>query len=594
MGSRRGWRLGISLCLGVGMAAWLMSRWIGGLDAEHKRFYETGKMINSFLSEYAGALKKAHADGDLAALASLYAADYASPGRGQWRLEESQGIEDIGVLELISQGDQDFDTADLMSELDLYLAGLTKVKRVKYKIDLMDIERTVPGYEAVLTIKFILDGADQQGGLLQDRYFFRWHVVNEAAPDGFDWKIKSDELVEGVRVVGDRRSFADVEPASIGIDYEHERDPHLDPSQADMRFQMMQFAFGGVSAVDYDADDRPDLFFADGTRSRLYRNEGNRQFKDVTEAAGLDGIGQASVGLFGDMDNDGYEDLIIVRYMATCLFFHNRGDGTFEDRSQEMGFDFVAPNVSATLLDYDRDGYLDLYLGAYGNAFEQIPRLFFFALNGEASRLLRNDGGRQFVDVTEQSGTGDTGWTLAVAAGDYDGNGYPDLISANDFGRKNLYRNNGDGTFSEVAKDAGVLDFSAGMGVAFGDINDDGHLDIYTANVNSNQRWYGEQVTITSYLRNVVATRWALLDLGEYLKMYDLIGSDWVELGKIVGEGHSLFQNEADGTFKELKDSHTNRAGWGWSVAFLDADNDADLDLYAANGWISNDPTSDL
>ena len=76
--------------------------------------------------------------------------------------------------------------------------------------------------------------------------------------------------------------------------------------------------------------------------------------------------------------------------------------------------------------------------------------------------------------------------------------------------------------------------------------------------------------------------------------MYDLIGSDWVELGKIVGEGNSLFQNEGDGTFRELMDSRTNRAGWGWSVAFFDADNDADLDLYAANGWISNDPASDL
>jgi len=183
---------------------------------------------------------------------------------------------------------------------------------------------------------------------------------------------------------------------------------------------------------------------------------------------------------------------------------------------------------------------------------------------------------------------------LAVAAGDYDGDGYPDLISANDFGRKNLYRNLGDGTFADVAKEAGVLDFSGGMGVTFGDANSDGRLDIYTSNINSNQRWYGEQVTITSYLRNVVATRWALLDMGEYLKMYDLVGADWVELGKEVGEGNSLFQNEGDGTFRELKDSHTNRAGWGWSVAFFDADNDADLDLYAANGWISNDPTSDL
>ncbi|MBU08338.1 MAG: hypothetical protein CME13_10250 [Gemmatimonadetes bacterium] len=593
MGPKSGWRLVMGGCLSVGLAALLVG-WVSGLDEEHERFYETGKMINSFLSEYGQALKHAHAEGDLTPMSNLYAVDYASPGRGRWVLEADHDIQDIVVLELVKEGSRDYGATDLRGELEQYLAGLAAVKRVKHKIDLMDIERTVPGHEALLTVKFILDGVDQEGGVLQDRFFFRWHIVNEAAPDGYEWKIQSDELVEGVRVVSQRRSFADIDAASIGIDYKHERDPHLDPSQVDLRFQMIQYAFGGVSAIDYNGDHRPDLFFADGSRSRLYRNEGERRFTDVTEASGLDGIGQASMGLFGDMDNDGDEDLVVVRHMAPLLFFDNLGDGTFADSSEAMGFDFEGPFVSACLLDYDRDGYLDLYLGAYGNAMEEIPRIFFFATNGDANRLLRNETGRRFVDVTEQSGTGDTGWTLAVAAGDYDGDGYPDLISANDFGRKNLYRNLGDGTFADVAKEAGVLDFSGGMGVTFGDANSDGRLDIYTSNINSNQRWYGEQVTITSYLRNVVATRWALLDMGEYLKMYDLVGADWVELGKEVGEGNSLFQNEGDGTFRELKDSHTNRAGWGWSVAFFDADNDADLDLYAANGWISNDPTSDL
>jgi hypothetical protein len=590
----RGRQLAIGACLGVVLVAFLADRWVDSLDERHERFYETGKMINSFLSEYAGALKKAHAQGDLAPVADLYAADYAAPGRGRWELEALHDTQDIVALALVKKGAKDYGTADLLSELAQYLAELASVDRVKCKIDLMDIERTVPDREAMLTVKVILDGVDREGGVLQDRFFFRWHIVNVAAPDGYDWKIRSDALVEGVRVVGERNSFANIAPATLGIDYEHNRDPHLDPSQVDLRFQMIQYAFGGVSAVDYDGDDRPDLFFADGTRSRLYRNEGDRRFKDVTQVAGVDGIGQASMGLFGDMDNDGHEDLVVVRHMAPLKFFHNQGDGTFVDRSQEMGFDFEGPFASACLLDYDRDGYLDLYLGAYGNAAEEIPRIFFFATNGDANMLLRNEGGRRFVDVSEQSGTGDTGWTLAVAAADYDGDGDADLISANDFGRKNLYRNNGDGTFSDVAKEAGVLDFSGGMGVAFGDVNNDGRLDIYTSNINSNQRWYGEQVTITSYLRNVVATKWALLDLGEYLKMHDLVGADWVELGKEVGEGNSLFHNEGDGTFRERKDSHTNRAGWGWSVALFDADNDADLDLYAANGWISNDPTSDL
>ena len=591
--SKKG-RVGLAGCLGLGLGIALVFNWMARSEAEHQRFYETGKMINSFLSEYGQALKISQSEGDLAALSRMYAADYATPGRGQWMLEAGQNIRDVATFELVEKGTQHYGKTDLLGEIAQYLVGLAAIDRVKIKIDLIDLERTDPDRQTVLTVKHILDGVDQQGGVLQDRFFFRWTLVNQDAPDGYDWKIQRDELVEGVRVVSQRRSFVEVEAASIGIDYKHQRDPQLDPDRADLRFQMIQHAFGGVSAVDYDGDGRPDLFFADGQRCRLYRNEGGRRFTDVTEAAGLDGIGRASVGLFGDMDNDGHEDLVVVRYMAPILFFHNQGDGTFVDRSAAMGLDFVVPAVSACLLDFDRDGFLDLYLAAYGNAFEAIPRLFFFAQNGEANRLLHNEGGHRFVDVTQESGTGDTGWSLAVAAGDYDGDGYPDLISANDFGRKNLYRNQGDGTFAEVAKEAGVLDFSGGMGVAFGDFNDDGRSDIYTSNINSNQRWFGEQVTITNYLRNVIRTKWALLDLGEYIEMYDLIGSDWVELGKIVGEGNSLFQNEGDGTFRELMDSRTNRAGWGWSVAFFDADNDADLDLYAANGWISNDPASDL
>jgi hypothetical protein len=165
---------------------------------------------------------------------------------------------------------------------------------------------------------------------------------------------------------------------------------------------------------------------------------------------------------------------------------------------------------------------------------------------------------------------------------------------ANDFGRKCLFRNNGDGTFTDVAKEAGVLDFSGGMGLAFGDFNDDGLIDLYTSNINSNQRWFGEDMTVSQYARNVARTKWLILDMPEYKKFYDLVGSDWISIGTTIGEGNSLFENNGNGTFRELKESHTARAGWGWSVAFFDADNDTDLDIYAANGWITNKNKDDL
>src|SRR5439155_1518803 len=208
--------------------------------------------------------------------------------------------------------------------------------------------------------------------------------------------------------------------------------------------------------------------------------------------------------------------------------------------------------------------------------------------------LFRNVGGKHFVDVTDAAGVGDTGWSVAVAAADFDNDGYPELVVANDFGKKTLYHNNRDGTFTEVTQQAGVLDFSGGMGIAVGDFDDDNLLDLYFSNINSNQRWFGEDMTVKQYIRNVARTHWFLEDFSEYRKLYDLLGADWRQLGKRIGKGNSLFHNNGDGTFRELADSHTSRAGWGWGVAFFDMDNDGDLDIFAANGWISNTSHLDL
>ena len=286
----------------------------------------------------------------------------------------------------------------------------------------------------------------------------------------------------------------------------------------------------------------------------------------------------------------------ISSLLATWLsnkFFRNDG-GRFTDQSKELGLDLNSTSVTACFLDYDRDGFVDLYVGLYGNAFKDVPRLPFFAQNAQSNRLYHNERGQGFRDVTESSGTGDTGWALAVASADYDADGYPDIAVANDFGRKCLFHNNGDGTFTDVAKEAGVLDFSGGMGLTFGDFDDDGLIDLYTSNINSNQRWFGEDMTVSQYVRNVARTRWLVLDLFEYKKFYDLVGSDWMSIGTTIGEGNSLFKNNGNGTFRELKDSHTARAGWGWSVSFFDVDNDTDLDIYAANGWITNKNKDDL
>src|SRR5262249_34684525 len=162
--------------------------------------------------------------------------------------------------------------------------------------------------------------------------------------------------------------------------------------------------------------------------------------------------------------------------------------------------------------------------------------------------------GRRFVDVTRESGTGDTGWALAVAACDYDGDGDVDLGIANDFGRKGLYRNNGNGTFTYVARDPGGLDFSAGRRRAFVGSDCDGRPDLYTSNINSNQRWFGEEITLWQYGRNELRSGWLKSDLPKFVELYRMLGDHWRELGKQIGEGNSLFYNNGDGTFRELKE----------------------------------------
>jgi hypothetical protein len=570
-----------------------MQRW----DMEHARFLACGQSINLFFKSYARDLAEAHRQGKPELVLSSYSPSFRSLRRGHWRLVNEQDLGAAVRSSLRSEGDADFDRQGLAAEFQAYFASIATVDDLKCKVDL--IEHAEPDRNARVTVKYVLDGVDRTGKRFQDRFFFRWRLVRDALSSGLsDWRIVADELIGGERVAGRGDAFLRPNPPSIGVDYVHHRDPKLDPAHAEIKFAVIQYASGGVSAVDYDDDGRTDLFFADGVRSRLFQNvtagTETPAFRDVTVAAGLDSIDQAQCALFCDVDRDGDRDLFVLRYQAPCRLYQNRGDGTFHDVTAESGLDFVAPATAATFFDYDNDGLPDLYVGNNGNAYSASPKIPFYATNGEPDRLYRNIDGRRFLDVTVKSGTGDTGWALAVSASDFDGDGLVDIAVANDFGRKVLYRNNGDGTFTDVAKAAGVLDFSGGMGLAFADLNFDGRPDLYTSNINSNQRWFGEEITLWQYGRNLLRSGRLWEDLSDMRDLYKLVGADWRELGKQIGEGNSLFFNNGDGTFRELKESGTNRAGWSWGVALFDMDNDTDLDIYVANGWISNHNKDDL
>jgi hypothetical protein len=592
-------KLTLVLLVVIGLVIAVMLYVMSRSDKEHARFYATGKSVNTFLGSYKHGIEEAFKKKDANEIVKLYADDFNSPARGRWVMQNAPNENDVAVMKLVREGNQDFTKVNMTDEVKGYLDSIAEIKSIWCKIDM--IEQIEPEKRVTLRVKYILTGKDKQNAAFEDRHFYRWTLVNTAAAGGFDWKITKDELIEGLRVAGNGQSFKDVAPESIGIDFKHSRDPKLNAEKYGdkMMFDIIEHGSGGVSAVDYDNDGQADIFFPDGVSSRLYKNirdnkTGDVKFEDVTTKAGLEGIDQSNAGIFADVDNDGDKDLFVARYLTSNKFFINNGNGTFTDQSKEFGLDLNSTSVTACFLDYDRDGYVDLYVGLYGDAVNTIPRLPFFGQNANPNRLYHNEGGKKFVDVTERSGVGDTGWSLAVAAADYNNDGLPDIAVANDFGRKCLFRNNGDGTFTDVAKEAGVLDFSGGMGLTFGDFNDDGKVDLYTSNINSNQRWFGEDETVNQYIRNVARTRWLLLDAKDYWKFYKLVGSEWSSIGTQIGEGNSLFQNKGDGTFEEIKNSNAVRAGWGWSVLFFDVDNDTDLDIYAANGWITNKNKDDL
>ncbi len=587
----------VALLAGFGLAyAW---RRMSQEDKHHAAFCSCCTSIKGLLSEYGNALEKSLLSNDFASLEKLYAAEYWSDNRGHWQFETPSDLGGVHLANFVAIGNEPASRDKAIEDAKQYLSGIKKIDYVKFKINL--IEEIEPDVSAILTIKCVLDGQDTESKLFQDRMFFRWKIENRGSPGNDNWQILRDELVEGVRVAGSGQSFVRIEAQEMGIDYRHCRDPKLDKTNPNvhLKFALIEHAAGGVSAVDYDGDGNTDVFFADGVRSRLFRNVtpiGARSvaFDDVTNESGLGAIDQACSAMFGDFDNDGDKDLFVSRYFAPCKFFRNDGNGHFVDATSAVDLDLVAPCVSSCLLDYDGDGFLDIYVGVNGDAFHDAPDIPFYSTNGQPNRLYRNLAGKRFVDVTKESGTGNRGWTLAVTSGDYNNDGHPDLAVANDFGRKVLYHNNGNGTFTDRAKEAGVLDFSGGMGIAFADINGDDAPDLLTSNIESGQRYFGEEITLWQFMRNEIRSGWIWSDLPVYQELYGLLDETWRDLGKQIGEGNSVFCNQGDGKFKEWKDCHANRAGWAWSVNPFDFDNDGDMDIYVANGWVSGKRKDDL
>ena len=357
----------------------------------------------------------------------------------------------------------------------------------------------------------------------------------------------------------------------VDLDFVHANSPTT-------RKYLLETMGGGVALLDYDNDGRLDIFFVNGARladpmpaggapdkserkywNRLYHQNADGSFTDVTERAGLTGMPQNRYGMgvaTADYDNDGWPDLYVTGYGGNTLY-RNRGDGTFADVTARAGVAASGWSTSAGFFDYDNDGRLDLFVTRYLDwtfddrvCGERRPggRAYCHPDNypGAANLLFHNDGNGAFTDVSAKAGIANpAGKGLGVAFADFDGDGWPDVYVANDSVQCFLYRNNHNGTFKEVSLTAGV-GFNedgktfAGMGVDFADYDNDGLPDITVTDL-SDQRYL-------------------------------------------------LYRNNGDGAFTDM----TNLSGLGratlrysgWSTRFVDIDNDGWKDLFVAQGHV--------
>jgi hypothetical protein len=354
--------------------------------------------------------------------------------------------------------------------------------------------------------------------------------------------------------------------------------PHDDhPTALGFRPIPEQTADCGLACGDYDQDGDDDVYLCNGKRDTLLRNRGDGTFEDVTEAAGLGRESEETRhALIADFDNDGWPDLYVANNRMPCRLWKNNGDGTFRDVTETSGVDYVGFCTTASAIDFDRDGLLDIFQSLYGNFYTEFPLPPVYT--GEPDRLYRNLGNMRFEEVGEKVGVGDRGWTLGATWGDSNNDGWPDLLLANDFGDKVLYINDHGVDFEDIAEDAGMQDRGFGMSASFGDIDNDGDLDAHFSNMYSNTNWIFTRPEllpmprILSFIRNMV-----LRTLEEMTR------------------GNSLFVNEGDGRWRNVtKDAGIEYGQWAWSSEFFDYDVDGDVDIFCLNGFISGTDAEDL
>ena len=340
--------------------------------------------------------------------------------------------------------------------------------------------------------------------------------------------------------------------------------PTLDPALAPIMPEVASMG-AAVSVVDYDKDGWPDFYVTnsgEGSQNHLFHNLHNGKFEDVAAKLGVADVNQVGTGVsmgavWGDYDNDGYDDLLVFKWGRPRLFHNDAGHGFTDVTDRAKLPPWVNANA-ATWVDYDGDGKLDLLICGYYpenvnlwklTTTRIMPESFEMAQNGGRKYLLRGHGDGTFEDVTDKVGLKSNRWTLAVGAADLRGTGFPDIVMANDYGVAEVWANHGGQQFTEIGKQVGIGHAAkSGMNVAFGDITNQGQFAVYVTNISAE---------------------------GNLVQGNNL----WVPHAGTHGDALQ-YDNWAEGSGVYL-------GGWSFGAQFGDLNNDGAQDLVLTNGYVS-------
>jgi hypothetical protein len=328
----------------------------------------------------------------------------------------------------------------------------------------------------------------------------------------------------------------------------------------------------GVAIGDYDGDGRPDIFVVTKTNGcRLFRNLGGYKFEDVTEKAGVGATpGVWNQGAtFVDINNSGRLDIYVCRFNAPNLLFINQGDGTFKEMAHAYGLDVTDASGMAAFCDYDRDGWLDVFVQTNVLNYAEHPE-------GQRNYLFHNNHDGTFTNVTDRAGISGEAHGHSAAWWDYDGDGWPDLYVANDFAKPDvLYHNNRDGTFTNVIDQVVPHTPFSSMGSDLGDVNNDGLVDLLVTDMAATTHEQDQRGMADSRSRTT---------------------EDDAHPGRAPQyERNALYINTGTGRFLEAAHlAGLAATDWTWSPRFEDLDNDGRLDLFVTNGMHRESTNLDL